>query len=133
APLDRATVLAASLVPMCKFWVAANTEPPFGTTTLPEVPTLIVSGMDDLRTPVEDAEALAAASPTARLLKVPDRGHSVIDSSGCARRALAHFMADQPVSDCHVAQQHMPKPSRQVPSLQKQIEALLKRLPKPAR
>jgi pimeloyl-ACP methyl ester carboxylesterase len=133
APLDRATVLAASLVPMCKFWVAANKEPPFGTTTLPDVPTLIVSGMDDLRTPVEDAEALAAASPTARLLKVPDRGHSVIDSSGCARRAVARFMADQPVSDCHASPQHVPKPSREVPSLQKQVEALLKRLPKPAR
>jgi pimeloyl-ACP methyl ester carboxylesterase len=133
APLDRATVLAASLVPMCKFWVAGNTEAPFGTTTLPPIPTLIVSGLDDLRTPTEDAVALAATSPAARLLQVPDRGHSVIDSSGCARRALAHFMADEPVADCHVSPQHMPKPVKRVLTLQEQLENLLKRLPKPAR
>jgi pimeloyl-ACP methyl ester carboxylesterase len=132
APLDRATVLASSLVPMCKFWIPVNPSPPFGATTLPAVPTLIVSGMDDLRTPVEDAEALAATSPTVRLLKVPDRGHSVIEDSGCARRALAHFMVDEPVSDCHLYAQHVPKPSKQVPSLQKQLDELLKRLPQPA-
>jgi pimeloyl-ACP methyl ester carboxylesterase len=134
SPLDRATVLAASLVPMCKFWVAANQAPPYGTTTLPSgVPTLIVSGMDDLRTPVEDAEALAATSSSARLLRVPDVGHSVIDSSGCARRALAHFMVDQPISDCHLSAQHSPKPSRRVPSLQQQVEEILNQLPQPAR
>jgi pimeloyl-ACP methyl ester carboxylesterase len=133
APLDRATVLASSLVPMCKFWMAANPEPPAGATTLAPVPTLIVSGMDDLRTPVEDAAALAATSPQARLLKVPDRGHSVIDSSGCARRALAHFIADQPISECHLYPQHLPKPAHRVPSLQEQLDNLLKRLPKPAR
>jgi pimeloyl-ACP methyl ester carboxylesterase len=132
APLDRATVLAGSLVPMCKFWAAANQAPPVGATSLPAVPTLIVSGMDDLRTPVEDAEALAATSPAVRLLKVPDRGHSVIEDSGCARRALAQFKAGQPVSDFHDDAQHVPKPSRRVPSLQKQLDELLKRLPQPA-
>jgi pimeloyl-ACP methyl ester carboxylesterase len=133
SPLDRATVLASSLVPMCKFWVPANPSPPFGTTSLPPVPTLIVSGMDDLRTPIEDAQALASTSPYARLLKVPDRGHSVIDSSGCARRALVRFMVDQPIADCHLDPQHMPKPARRVPSLQEQLDNLLKHLPKPAR
>jgi pimeloyl-ACP methyl ester carboxylesterase len=133
APLDRATVLAGSLVPMCKFWAAANQAPPVGATSLPAVPTLIVSGMDDLRTPVEDARALAASSPDVRLLEVPDRGHSVMDNSGCARRALAHFLADEPVSGCHVHPQHMPKPVKRVPSLQEQLDNLLKRLPKPAR
>jgi pimeloyl-ACP methyl ester carboxylesterase len=133
APLDRATVQAGSLIPMCKFWPAANQTPPSGATSLPAVPTLIVSGMDDVRTPVEDAEALAATSPTARLLRVPDVGHSVIESSGCARRALGHFMNDEPISECHAYPQHSPKPARRVPTLQEQIENLLQRLPKPAR
>jgi pimeloyl-ACP methyl ester carboxylesterase len=133
APLDRATVLASSLVPMCKFWRAANPTPPFGLTTLPPVPTLVVSGMDDLRTPAEDAAALAATSPTTRLLRVPDVGHSVIGSSGCARRALGHFLVHEPISDCHLSAQHVPKPAKRVPSLQEQVEALLKRLPQPAR
>jgi hypothetical protein len=133
APLDRATVQAGSLVPMCKYWVAQNHAPPLQPTTLPPVPTLVVSGMDDLRTPVEDAAALAATSPTARLLRVPDVGHSVIESSGCARRALGHFLNDEPISECHVSSQHSPKPTKRVPSLQEQLDALLKRLPKPAR
>jgi pimeloyl-ACP methyl ester carboxylesterase len=133
APLDRATVLASSLIPMCKFWRAGNPTPPFGLTTLPPVPTLVVSGMDDLRTPTEDAVALAATSPTARLLRVPDIGHSAIGSSGCARRALGHFLKDEPISECHMSAQHSPKPAKRVPSLQEQLEAFLKRLPQPAR
>jgi pimeloyl-ACP methyl ester carboxylesterase len=133
APLDRATVLAASLIPMCKFWVAANPQPPSAPTALPPLPTLIVSGTDDLRTPIEDAEALAASSSSARLLKVPDRGHSVIGESGCARRALAHFLADEPISECHVYPQHVPKPAKRVPSLQEQLDSVLKQLPQPAR
>ena len=133
APLDRATVLASSLIPMCKFWRAANSTPPFGVTTLPPVPTLVVSGMDDLRTPTEDAAALAATSPTARLLRVPDIGHSAIGNSGCARRALGHFLRDEPISECHLTAQHSPKPAKHVPSLQEQVAALLKRLPQPAR
>src|SRR3954470_8334000 len=68
APLDRATIIASSLVPMCKFWMPANPELPLAPTQLPPVPTLIVAGSDDLRTPLEDATALAASSPTARLL-----------------------------------------------------------------
>jgi hypothetical protein len=89
--------------------------------------------MDDLRTPTEDAAALAATSPTARLLRVPDIGHSVIGSSGCARRALGHFLKDEPISECHMSAQHSPKPAKRVPSLQEQLEAFLKRLPQPAR
>ena len=131
-PLDRATVVASSLVPICKFWVPVNTTAPYEPAPLPPVPTLIVSGRDDLRTPLEDAEQLAASSPNAKLLRVADIGHSVIESSGCARRALAHFMIDEPFSECHASAVHVPKPSRHVPSLQKELEKLLTRLPKPA-
>jgi pimeloyl-ACP methyl ester carboxylesterase len=129
APLDRATIIGSSLVPLCKFWVAENKEPPAGPTQLPALPTLIVSGLDDLRTPTEDAQALAAATPGAQLLQVPDVGHSVIESSGCARRALAQFMHDQPLSPCHAAAQHVPGPARRVVSLQEQLDAILKNSP----
>lgn len=129
APLDRATVIASSAVPLCKFWVAENKQLPAGPTQFPAVPTLIVSGLDDLRTPTEDAQALAAATPRAQLLQVPDMGHSVIESSGCARRALAHFMLDQPISPCHAAAKHVPKPARRVISLQEQLGALLENSP----
>jgi len=130
APLDRATIIASSLVPICKFWVAASTQQPVGPTSPPPVPTLIVSGLDDLRTPTEDAEALAAASPSAQLLRVPDVGHSVIQSSPCARRALVRFVHDEPFSQCHEDAQHKPKPARHVLSLRDALESFLEQLPK---
>ncbi|HEX4719072.1 MAG TPA: alpha/beta fold hydrolase, partial [Thermoleophilaceae bacterium] len=130
APLDRATIIAGSLVPLCKFWIAENKQAPSGAMELPSVPTLIVSGLDDLRTPTEDARALAAATPGAQLLEVPDVGHSVIQSSGCARRALARFMLDQPISPCPTPAEHVPKPARRVISLQEQFDAILKKVPK---
>jgi hypothetical protein len=60
---------------------------------------------------------------------VPDIGHSVIQSSGCARRALTHFAHDEPFSQCHRDAQHNPKPAHHVVSLQKQFEVLLEDLP----
>src|SRR5205085_6137299 len=77
APFDRATVLSSSLVPLCKYWTAMPQPPDLPTGPLPPVPTLILTGLDDLRTPGEGALALAGQTPTAQLLPVPDVGHSV--------------------------------------------------------
>jgi hypothetical protein len=57
----------------------------------------------------------------------------VIGSSGCARRALGHFLRDEPIAECHLSAQHVPKPAKRVPTLQEQLENLLQRLPQPAR
>ena len=56
----------------------------------PSVPTLILSGADDLRTPTANAREVAAQIPGSQLLVVPEVGHSVLSSepSGCARKAL---------------------------------------------
>jgi hypothetical protein len=66
------------------------------------VPTLIITGREDLRTPVEDARRTAADYPNVRLLNVPDIGHSVLSSdlSGCAIRGLGTFLAGAPVANC---------------------------------
>jgi len=66
------------------------------------VPTLIVTGREDLRTPVEDARRTAADYPNVRLLNVPGAGHSVLSSdlSGCAARGLAAFLAGTTVAAC---------------------------------
>jgi hypothetical protein len=47
----------------------------------------------DLRTPLEGARAAAAAWPRARVLAVPNTGHSVMtaDLSGCVQRATMGF------------------------------------------
>src|SRR5947209_3401231 len=63
APFDRATVLSASLVSACKFWPEAPDAPATASGPLPNVPTMILAGLDDLRTPAEDAIDLANSTP----------------------------------------------------------------------
>ena len=70
--------------------------------SLPNVPTLILSGADDLRTPTANAREVAAQIPDAHLLVVPDTGHSVLTSepTPCARRALLAQFAGRPIKPC---------------------------------
>jgi len=130
APFDRATVLSASLVSSCKFWPEAPNPPTLAQGPLPDVPTLILAGLDDLRTPAEDAFALAAATPHSHLLLVPDTGHSTLTDSGCARRGMNHFMADEPIGECHRTAKHKPAPAHHVVNWQHAVEQLLKHPPK---
>jgi pimeloyl-ACP methyl ester carboxylesterase len=131
APFDRATVLSASLVSSCKFWPQAPEPPTLLSGPLPDVPTLILAGLDDLRTPAEDALALATVTPHSHLLVVPDVGHSTLTSSGCARRGFDRFMADQPIGECHRYPQHHPLPVHHVVNWQKEVEQILQHIPKP--
>jgi len=70
--------------------------------TLPNVPTLILSGAQDLRTPTSAAQSIAAQIPDAKLLLVPYTGHSVLgsDLSGCAQAAVSAFFAGSAVQPC---------------------------------
>jgi pimeloyl-ACP methyl ester carboxylesterase len=129
APFDRATVLSASLVSSCKFWPEAPNPPTMVEGPLPDVPTLILAGLDDLRTPAEDAEALAMSTPRAHLLLVPDVGHSTLTTSGCARRGYFRFMADQPIGECHRYPQHHPRPAKHVVNWQAAVEKVLQNNP----
>ena len=54
---------------------------------LPDVPTLILSGADDLRTPTANAREVAAQIPDAHLLVVPNTGHSVLGTEPTRLRA----------------------------------------------
>jgi hypothetical protein len=71
----------------------------------PNVPALLLAGQDDLRTPVEDAAAVAAALPRARLVTVNGTGHDVLgsDDTSCASRALGSFLRGRAVSRCRSA------------------------------
>ena len=68
----------------------------------PSVPTLILSGADDLRTPTANAREVAAQIPGSHLLVVPEVGHSVLgsDPSGCASRALQALFKPAPIEPC---------------------------------
>jgi pimeloyl-ACP methyl ester carboxylesterase len=85
---------------LCNAWPEAPIEQP--RPSLPNVPTLILSGDEDLRTPRSDALAVAARIPEAHVLGVSQTGHSVLgsDPGDCAAKAVAAFLAGRPVSDC---------------------------------
>jgi pimeloyl-ACP methyl ester carboxylesterase len=93
-PFDAATTWEDSLIPTCVDWPFASPAPP-ATAPLPNVPTLILSGAQDLRTPTSNARVIAARIPAAQLLVVPYTGHSVLgsDFTDCAELAVNAFFA----------------------------------------
>ena len=100
-PFDAATALNNSLIGACAGWPdasPASAEPG----ALPNVPTLILSGAQDLRTPTSNARRVAALIPDAQLLVVPYTGHSVIgsDFGDCAALAVTAFFASTSVQPC---------------------------------
>jgi pimeloyl-ACP methyl ester carboxylesterase len=104
-PFDADTALNSSLISACAGWPdasAASIVP----NVLPDVPTLILSGAQDLRTPTSNARRVAALIPDAQLLVVPFTGHSVVgsDFSNCAALALTAFfgggVGGNPIQPC---------------------------------
>jgi pimeloyl-ACP methyl ester carboxylesterase len=100
-PFDAATALNSSLISACAGWPdasAASIVP----NVLPDVPTLILSGAQDLRTPTSNARRVAALIPDAQLLVVPFTGHSVVgsDFNNCAALALTAFFGGTLVQPC---------------------------------
>jgi pimeloyl-ACP methyl ester carboxylesterase len=93
-PFDPSTAYSNSLVPDCASWPDASPAPP-APGALPNVPTLIFSGEQDLRTPTAYALRVAAQIPDAQLLLVPFTGHSVLgsDLSDCSSLALKAFFS----------------------------------------
>ena len=93
-PFDRATAVNNDIVDLCGRWMAAPAFPGFAQGPFPDVPLLVLEGEEDLRTPVESAQRVAASFPHARLLVVPGVGHSALgaDASGCTRVAFGRFM-----------------------------------------
>jgi len=103
-PFDAATAYSASLLEACVAWPDASPPPP-SEGGLPDVPTLILSGAQDLRTPTSNARQVAAEIPDAELEVVPFTGHSVLgsDLSECATGAVASFFSGHAVSPCAAA------------------------------
>lgn len=83
----------------CTGWPAAAAGVPLAAGPLPDVPVLILSGDLDLRTPIEDALALAARFPQARVVVAPGVGHGVLGSQlgGCPAAALSAWLAGSEV------------------------------------
>lgn len=100
APFDHATMRRLG-IDYCRNWPESPiAQPPAA--PLPDVPTLILSGDEDLRTPRKDAELLAAQLRSATLVTVPETGHSVLSTEidDCAAKALQRFFSGRRVRDC---------------------------------
>jgi pimeloyl-ACP methyl ester carboxylesterase len=102
APFSPSNVLAISDMPACAFWPYTTPAPRPVQAPFPSVPTLILSGADDLRTPTSGAREVAAQIPGSRLVVVPEVGHSVLgsDLSGCSSRALQALFKPSPIKPC---------------------------------
>lgn len=102
APFTAANALALSDVVPCASWPFASAGPEVDEAPFPNVPTLILSGADDLRTPTANAREVAAQIPDAQLLVVPNTGHSVLgaDPTPCAHNALQALFEGKPVRQC---------------------------------
>jgi pimeloyl-ACP methyl ester carboxylesterase len=100
-PFSASVEWADSVVPGCAQWPNVAPAPP-PIAPLPDVPTLILSGAQDLRTPTSGAEAVAARIPGSQLLVVPYTGHSVLGTefSGCAQTAVKAFFSGEAVQPC---------------------------------
>lgn len=100
-PFDPEQALFEGNIQECLGWPDASPPPP-AESALPNVPTLILSGGQDLRTPTENARLVAKRIPDAQLLKVPYTGHSVVgsDLSECSKTALSQFFGTGHVTPC---------------------------------
>jgi pimeloyl-ACP methyl ester carboxylesterase len=108
-PFDPESGLFDQTIPLCVSWPDASPAPA-PVRALPSVPTLILTGGQDLRTPTEDARRVAGLIAGAQLVQVPYTGHSVIgnDLSGCAKAAVASFFAGNPVALCGAVADRFP-------------------------
>ncbi len=99
APFDRAFARSSDTLRLCAPWPTTTPVALPDQTPLPDVPTLILGGAADLRTPIENDARLAAALPHASTVAVPNVGHSVLDSdlSGCADDATGAFFSGKAV------------------------------------
>lgn len=102
-PFTTADALALSDIPACAGWPQTTPAgPEVNDAPLPDVPTLILSGADDLRTPTSGAREVAIAIPDSQLLVVPNTGHSVLgaDPTPCSHNALKAFFEGRAIQQC---------------------------------
>jgi pimeloyl-ACP methyl ester carboxylesterase len=101
-PFDRATALRSSRLRPCIHWPdgpSAGINKP-----LPAVPTLVLQGDLDVRTPLEGARDLVQNLPNGQLMIVPGTVHDAVLGGGlCAQSAIDDFLTDLELPTCKIA------------------------------
>ena len=97
-PFD-AQVAYADEIDLCLRWPDSPRPPAPAGGAYPAVPTLLLQGEEDLRTPPETSARVATQIPGAQRVTVPGVGHAIVgaDVSGCGVRQLLRFVAARPV------------------------------------
>lgn len=110
-PFDGETALSTDIIELCIGWPTAS-PPPLALGPPPDIPTLVISGATDLRTPREDGEQVAGLIASTQLLSIPYTGHSALaadlTSTGCGLRGMLQFFAEQSVSPCEATGNPVP-------------------------
>jgi pimeloyl-ACP methyl ester carboxylesterase len=97
-PFDRAAIDVSSVPEICQQWPDGRFRSE-SSAPMPDVPTLILSGGVDMRTPLEGALTLAKEVPHPQLVTLAGSGHDVgdTDTTGCVLTAERRLFADRPV------------------------------------
>src|SRR5215216_4474256 len=98
APFD-AEVAYADEIDLCLRWPDPGRPPHSAGGAYPAVPTLMLQGGEDLRTPPEVSARIATLIPGTQRVVVPGVGHAIIgaDRSGYGGRQLLRFVAGEAV------------------------------------
>lgn len=109
-PFTRDSAFDGDPLNACLGWEVAPAAPTIDGPGMPDVPVLILNGIEDALTPLAGAQGVAALFRQATLVAVPDMGHAVIptaveasavsSSAACARAALSAFFAGTRVHKC---------------------------------
>jgi pimeloyl-ACP methyl ester carboxylesterase len=116
-PFSYRTAVDESSAADCAYWPFATAAAEPAIPSLPNVPTLIVSGADDLRTPTANARAVAAMIPDATVVVVPQTGHSVLTTefTACGRDAVTAFFSGATINT-HCKARSQPRYLRPAPA-----------------
>lgn len=98
APFDADTALASDVLRLCERWPASG-RARAAVGRMPNVPVLVLSGSQDLRTPTGSARRVAELFPQAQTLVAQGLGHDVTgsDVSGCTSTAVRRFLTGRRV------------------------------------
>lgn len=96
-PFAPSAAAASPMVRMCLGW-PYDDRPELPALTTVNVRALILSGEADLTTPPVNATLTAGVLANPSVVEVPDGGHGVLETSPCARRALALFLEGRTVT-----------------------------------
>lgn len=97
APFSIDNVVPASAAESCTQWPEAATDP-LGAPVLPAVPTILLDGGQDTRTPVASAQAVAARIPGSNVVVAPGAGHSLLYQYSCAQTQMRNLLYGRRVS-----------------------------------